>query len=203
MQVGQCGAHIQSRIGRSAGNSDARFTCVPAADVLDRHVGQRLDHLGRGRSVAAGADGSGSVAGASDEAGADVGDVASDQPRAAVVEAAETRCRRRAGRRGRRRRPRYCRRRRTRRRSGWLTRRARRDDGACSSNAQRPVGGFPTRLHREIRYSWTSSIRVPKLPLGWMKATVVPRDPGRGSVSIARAPAATTAASASRTSSTR
>ena len=27
------------------------------------------------------------------------------------------------------------------------------------------------------RYSWTSSMRVPKLPFGWMKATVVPRLP--------------------------
>ena len=36
----------------------------------------------------------------------------------------------------------------------------------------------------EPRYSWTSSIRVPKLPFGWTKATVVPRLPGRGASSI-------------------
>ena len=39
-------------------------------------------------------------------------------------------------------------------------------------------------------------MRVPKLPFGWMKATVVPRDPGRGSLSIGVAPAATIEASA-------
>lgn len=52
-------------------------------------------------------------------------------------------------------------------------------------------------------HSWTSSIKVPKLPLGWMKATVVPRLPGRGAVSIGVAPAATIAASAAAQSSTR
>ncbi len=34
------------------------------------------------------------------------------------------------------------------------------------------------------RYSWTSSMRVPKLPFGCTKATVVPRLPGRGAWSI-------------------
>ena len=29
-------------------------------------------------------------------------------------------------------------------------------------------------------YSWTNSIRVPNDPFGWTKATVVPREPGRG-----------------------
>jgi hypothetical protein len=48
-----------------------------------------------------------------------------------------------------------------------------------------------------------SSIRVPKLPLGWMKATVVPLLPGRGAWSIGVAPAAIMAASASAQSSTR
>ena len=33
---------------------------------------------------------------------------------------------------------------------------------------------------RKQFYSWTSSINVPKLPLGCINATVVPRDPGRG-----------------------
>ena len=46
-------------------------------------------------------------------------------------------------------------------------------------------------------------MRVPKLPFGWMKATVVPRDPGRGSLSIGVAPAATIEASASAQLSTR
>src|SRR6478609_2147214 len=32
-------------------------------------------------------------------------------------------------------------------------------------------------------YSWTSSISVPAIDLGWMKATVVPRLPGRGASS--------------------
>jgi hypothetical protein len=54
-----------------------------------------------------------------------------------------------------------------------------------------------------MRYSCTSSIRVPKLPLGWMKATVVPLEPGRGAWSIGVAPAATIEASASPQSATR
>ena len=61
-----------------------------------------------------------------------------------------------------------------------------------------PVGRAPSTAH-----SWTSSISVPKLPLGWMKATVVPRLPGRGAWSIAVAPAATIASSAAAQSSTR
>ena len=52
-------------------------------------------------------------------------------------------------------------------------------------------------------HSWTSSISVPKLPLGWTKATVVPRLPGRGAWSIGVAPAAIIAASAAAQSSTR
>ena len=46
-------------------------------------------------------------------------------------------------------------------------------------------------------YSCTNSISVPKLPFGCMNATVVPRLPGRGALSIAVAPAAIMAASAS------
>ena len=60
------------------------------------------------------------------------------------------------------------------------------------------VGSSPRFAH-----SWTSSISVPKLPLGWMKATVVPRLPGRGAGSIGVAPAATIASSAAAQSSTR
>ncbi len=52
-------------------------------------------------------------------------------------------------------------------------------------------------------YSCTSSISVPKLPFGWMKATVVPRLPGRGALSIGVAPAATIDSSAAAASSTR
>jgi hypothetical protein len=37
---------------------------------------------------------------------------------------------------------------------------------------------------------------VPKLPLGWMNATVVPRLPGRGALSMAVAPAASMLSSA-------
>ena len=57
-----------------------------------------------------------------------------------------------------------------------------------------PVAGQP---------SWTSSMRVTKLPLGWMNATVVPRLPGRGAVSMGVAPAAIMDARASAQSSTR
>ena len=56
---------------------------------------------------------------------------------------------------------------------------------------------------RTLADSWTSSMRVPKLPLGWTKATVVPRLPGRGALSIGVAPAATIAARAAAQSSTR
>jgi hypothetical protein len=48
-----------------------------------------------------------------------------------------------------------------------------------------------------MSYSCTNSISVPKLPFGCMNATVVPRLPGRGALSIAVAPAAIMAASAS------
>ena len=67
-------------------------------------------------------------------------------------------------------------------------------------------GGAAARVGRRTvdgRHSWTSSIRVPKLPLGCTKATVVPRLPGRGAWSIAVAPAATIASSAAAQSSTR
>ena len=53
------------------------------------------------------------------------------------------------------------------------------------------------------RHSCTSSIRVPKLPFGCTNATVVPRLPGRGSVSIGVAPASTIDCSAAAQSSTR
>ena len=43
----------------------------------------------------------------------------------------------------------------------------------------RPQGsGSRTGRGRTHQFSWTSSISVPKLPLGWMNATVVPRLPG-------------------------
>ena len=59
--------------------------------------------------------------------------------------------------------------------------------------------------HRERvgHYSWTSSMRVPKIAFGWTKATVVPRDPGRGASSITLWPCALTASSATAQSSTR
>src|SRR5690606_13239272 len=37
-------------------------------------------------------------------------------------------------------------------------------------------------------HSCTNSIRVPNAPLGWTKATMVPREPGRGASSITRPP---------------
>ncbi len=46
-------------------------------------------------------------------------------------------------------------------------------------------------------------MRVPKLPLGWTKATVVPREPGRGAASMGVAPASTMAWRAAAQSSTR
>ena len=54
--------------------------------------------------------------------------------------------------------------------------------------------------HRERvgHYSSTSSMRVPQIALGWTKATVVPRDPGRGASSITLWPCALTASSATR-----
>ncbi|MEY4230863.1 MAG: rRNA (cytosine1962-C5)-methyltransferase, partial [Actinomycetota bacterium] len=61
-----------------------------------------------------------------------------------------------------------------------------------------PRGSAPLRCRSSWGcHSWTSSIRVPKLPFGWMKATVVPRLPGRGALSMGVAPAATMASSAS------
>ena len=57
--------------------------------------------------------------------------------------------------------------------------------------------------NRPEAYSCTSSISVPKLPFGWMNATVVPRLPGRGALSIGVAPAAIIDASASPQSATR
>ena len=46
-------------------------------------------------------------------------------------------------------------------------------------------------------------MRVPKLVLGWTKATVVPREPGRGASSMTRPPWALTDSSAAAQSSTR
>ena len=46
-------------------------------------------------------------------------------------------------------------------------------------------------------------MRVPKEVLGWTKATVVPRDPGRGASSMTRPPASFTAWSAAAQSATR
>jgi hypothetical protein len=52
-------------------------------------------------------------------------------------------------------------------------------------------------------HSWTSSIRVPKAPLGCTKATVVPRDPGRGTWSMTSPPWSLTDWRAAAQSSTR
>ena len=59
------------------------------------------------------------------------------------------------------------------------------------------------RGHGGRAHSSTSSISVPKFPLGWKKATVVPRLPGRGASSTAMAPAATIDSNAAAQSSTR
>ena len=59
------------------------------------------------------------------------------------------------------------------------------------------------RAAEAVRYSCTSSINVPNDVLGCTKATVVPRDPGRGSSSITRPPASLIACSATAQSSTR
>ncbi len=64
-------------------------------------------------------------------------------------------------------------------------------------------GGRGDRSHRWRTHSWTSSISVPKLALGWKKATVVPRLPGRGAASIGTAPAAFIASYAVAQSATR
>ena len=52
-------------------------------------------------------------------------------------------------------------------------------------------------------YSWTSSMSVPKAALGCTKATVVPREPGRGASSMTRPPASLTASGPRAQSSTR
>ena len=41
---------------------------------------------------------------------------------------------------------------------------------------------------RPVGHSCTSSMRVPSASFGWMKATVVPREPGRGASSSTRKP---------------
>ena len=63
--------------------------------------------------------------------------------------------------------------------------------------------GAAVSVIARLAHSWTSSISVPRLPFGWMKATIVPLLPGRGAGSIGVAPAATIAASAAAQSSTR
>ena len=65
--------------------------------------------------------------------------------------------------------------------------------------------GRVVRLSRVkgLQPSWTSSMRVPRAPLGCTKATVVPLEPGRGASSMRRPPACRTAASAVATSVTR
>jgi hypothetical protein len=55
----------------------------------------------------------------------------------------------------------------------------------------------------EHGYSWTSSMRVPKIAFGCTNATVVPREPGRGASSITRPPASLMACSAAAQSFTR
>ena len=61
-------------------------------------------------------------------------------------------------------------------------------DGGGSPTAARRRGEQAPRgdVHWLTGYSWTSSIRVPNAPLGCTKATVVPRDPGRGTSSMTR-----------------
>ena len=54
-----------------------------------------------------------------------------------------------------------------------------------------------------VAYSWTSSMRVPKAPFGWTKATVVPREPGRGTWSMTWPPWSFTDWSAAAQSATR
>ena len=73
---------------------------------------------------------------------------------------------------------------------------------SCRSGAgSRPADGV--RVRGPARYSWTSSISVPNEVLGWMKATVVPREPGRGASSMTRPPASLTACRATAQSATR
>ena len=71
--------------------------------------------------------------------------------------------------------------------------------GSGREDAARATGRVPLAGP----YSWTSSISVPKAVLGWMKATVVPRDPGRGTSSSTRPPWALTDSRATAQSSTR
>ena len=52
-------------------------------------------------------------------------------------------------------------------------------------------------------HSWTSSISVPNEPFGCTNATVVPREPGRGALSMPVPPAAMMASSAAPQSATR
>ena len=77
-----------------------------------------------------------------------------------------------------------------------------RDQQAIGSGGETVVDQRLQRVAVE-RHSCTSSMSVPKLPFGWTKATVVPLEPGRGAVSMAVPPAATTAASAAAQSSPR
>ena len=68
------------------------------------------------------------------------------------------------------------------------------------------VGGASAREARSMRwcvYSWTSSMRVPKAPFGWTKATVVPREPGRGAWSMTWPPWSLTDCRATAQSATR
>ncbi len=83
---------------------------------------------------------------------------------------------------------------------------------SCDHNATTPVndGRFNTisgirsgQLRPSERYSCTNSMSVPKDAFGWTNATVVPRDPGRGVVSMTRAPSDRSVASAEATSATR
>ena len=76
-------------------------------------------------------------------------------------------------------------------------------DGGSSTN--RPAGMYSAAASAESigPYSWTSSINVPSAPLGWIKATVVPLDPGRGTWSMTRPPWSFTDSRALAQSSTR
>ena len=91
----------------------------------------------------------------------------------------------------------------------WIPRSSCDASRACSGrrSLRPPSAGASRRPAEPARlrpgYSWTSSMRVPKLPFGCTKATVVPRLPGRGAWSMAVAPAATMAARAAAQSSTR
>src|ERR1700686_4267897 len=84
--------------------------------------------------------------------------------------------------------------------------------GSVDSKDEDEPNGFINRDYRLVRRpdvrrcqrrSWTNSMRVPKELFGCTKATIVPRDPGRGPSSITRAPLAFTSSSASAQLSTR